>query len=372
MQPLPVHSFAVRPRLEGGAVKAELSWKETPDTLEPTAAAREYILYTRIDDGAFDSGRVIHTTVSSGGRICAETTITPGHIYSYRIAACNSGGKSFPSETLSVGIPAMEDACGDHGRMMLRDSSVIIVNNFDRVSCPAWFDSPRYAGFDNSLDSGVPYIRDISYIGEMYQIRRDMPWTDDDNPGFGASYSDFAGGTVAGNTFDYPYVHGKAVMRAGYPFYSVSADAFENDPALSEAAWSADIICGKQVTTMIGRGAVPDRYSIFPIRMQEAISGFTESGLQWNLFRRPWDTGGYATTGASQRRSRRYRNTCLDSAWAAAPAQCPSPTSPTPASIVLRPLTVWRPHATARRPSCGTLTAGSRQEYASMQEATRL
>ena len=172
----------------------------------------------------------------------------------------------------------MEDACGDHGRMMLRDSSVIIVNNFDRVSCPAWFDSPRYAGFDNSLDSGVPYIRDISYIGEMYQIRRDMPWTDDDNPGFGASYSDFAGGTVAGNTFDYPYVHGKAVMRAGYPFYSVSADAFENDPALSEAAWSADIICGKQVTTMIGRGAVPDRYSIFPIRMQEAISGFTESG----------------------------------------------------------------------------------------------
>ena len=278
VQPLPVHSFAVRPRLEGGAVKAELSWKETPDTLEPTAAAREYILYTRIDDGAFDSGRVIHTTVSSGGRICAETTITPGHIYSYRIAACNSGGKSFPSETLSVGIPAMEDACGDHGRMMLRDSSVVIVNNFDRVSGPAWFDSPQYAGFDNSLDSGVPYIRDISYIGEMYQIRRDMPWTDDDNPGFGASYSDCAGKAVAGNTFDYPYVHGKAVMKAGYPFYSVSADAFENDPALSKAAWSADIICGKQVTTMVGRGAVPDRYRVFPLQMQDAIRNFTESG----------------------------------------------------------------------------------------------
>lgn len=274
VQPLPVHSFAARFRQgrgQKGGIRAELSWKETEDTLEPTAAAESYILYTRIDDGAFDRGKKIENIKYSRGRISAEVSISPGHIYSFRIAACNSGGISFPSETLSIGIP--EGRTG-----AVPDSSVIVVNNFDRVSCPAWFDTPQYAGFDNRLDSGVPYVRDISYIGEMYQFRRDLPWTDDDNAGFGASYTDYAGKPVAGNTFDYPSVHGRAIMAAGYPFFSASADAFVADSTLRSHAWCADLICGKQVTTMIGRGSVPDRYQVFPAGMRDALSSFASSG----------------------------------------------------------------------------------------------
>lgn len=273
VQPLPVHSFAVRAEVQkDGRVRAELSWKETVDTLEPTAAAESYILYTRMDNGAFDTGRTVRVSRSSdGSRIRTETDIIPGHLYSFRIAACNSGGISFPSETLSIGVP--EKRIGND-----IDSTILIVNNFDRVSCPAWFDTPQYAGFDNTLDSGVPYISDMSFIGEMFQNRRDMPWTDDDNAGFGASFSDKAGIPVAGNTFDYPYVHGKALLQAGYPFCSASADAFASDSTLWDSAWCADIICGKQVTTPSGRGAVQHRYRVFPQEMQDAISSFTASG----------------------------------------------------------------------------------------------
>lgn len=105
-----------------------------------------------------------------------------------------------------------------------------------------------------------------------------MPWTDDDNPGFGASFTDRAGSIIAGNTFNYPYIHGKAVMKAGYPFFSAGSDAFVSDSTLRESAWCADIICGKQVTTMIGRGAVRDRYAVFPQKMQDALRSFTSEG----------------------------------------------------------------------------------------------
>ena len=260
---------------KGGSPHAMLSWKETADTLEPTAAAKRYFLYTKLDDGAFDTGKEIKDLRVSKGRIITEVPIIPGHIYSFRIAAANSGGISFPSETLSIGLP--EGYAKGNGRSA-KDSAVLIVNNFDRVSCPAWFDTPQYAGFDNTLDSGVPYMKEFTYVGEMYQFRRSMPWTDDDNPGFGASFTDRAGSIIAGNTFNYPYIHGKAVMKAGYPFFSAGSDAFVSDSTLRESAWCADIICGKQVRTVSGRGAYPERFAVFPEGLRNAVEDFTAAG----------------------------------------------------------------------------------------------
>ena len=149
---------------------------------------------------------------------------------------------------------------------------MLVVNNFSRISAPVSFDTPQYAGFDNRIDSGVPYIRDISFMGEMYQFRRDMPWTDDDNPGFGASSGDYAGKVIAGNTFDYPYIHGKAIMKAGRPFCSAGADAFVSDSTLSAGIRDIDLICGKQVTVKTGCGTMPDRYRVFTPEMQLALT----------------------------------------------------------------------------------------------------
>ena len=254
VQPLPVHGFSAI--LRDG--RAHLSWEATPDPLEPTAVPSGYILYTREDDGAFDEGVRIDGTSTS-------VPVRTGHVYSYRIVAYNDGGKSFPSETLSVGIPN-----GSAG-------TVLVVNDFTRLSAPAWFDTPSYAGFMDNIDSGVPFVEDILFCGQVNMFDRTSAWTDDDNPGFGGSYTDEAGKKVAGNTFDFPAVHGKALLKAGYAFCSTSAEAFETlEP---EGFAAVDLICGKQVTTRIGSGAVANRYAVFPKGLQAALRAFTKAGV---------------------------------------------------------------------------------------------
>ena len=260
VQPLPVKAFAAV--IQDG--KAVLSWEDAKDPEEPTAAPKGYILYTREDDGAFDNGVRLEDVTKDGKRLSVTVPIRRGRMYSFRIVAFNDGGKSFPSETLAVGTPG-EDA-----------RTVLIVNNFTRISAPAWFDTPNYGGFMDNIDSGVPFIREINFIGEMNQFDRTKAWTDDDNPGFGGSYTNRGGRVIAGNTFDYPALHGRILLNAGYAFCSVSTDYF---PSMDASPYAAvDLICGKQVTTRIGRGAVPDRYTVFPAPMQDALRKYAGGG----------------------------------------------------------------------------------------------
>lgn len=256
VQPLPVHGFAVRFGSDG---KAALRWEPTEDPKEPTAVATSYMVYTRVDDGAFDRGREVKGT-------SVELPIENGHIYSYRVVAVGEGGYSFPSETLAIGAPS-ESA-----------EKVLVVNNFTRVAAPAWIDTPQYAGFDGRIDSGVPYINEINYIGENYEFRRNLKWETDDNPGHGACFSDRAGEIIAGNTFDYPYVHGVSLMELGYAFCSMSSCAFQEYASEPGDYCAMDLICGKQVKTMSGSGRVPLRFEVFPESMREALRAWTSGG----------------------------------------------------------------------------------------------
>ncbi|MCI2121780.1 MAG: xanthan lyase, partial [Bacteroidales bacterium] len=240
--PLPVKSFSAK--LEGDTC-VFLSWNAVDDTLEPTAKAEKYIVYKRVDNGGFDNGRIVEGPGT-------EDRIVPGHIFSYKVEALNAGGKSFPSEIMSVGVP--------YGRVR---GTVLIINGFDRVSAPASFASPdsTRAGFDFLTDTGVPYIRNINMIGEQHEYRRNIPWMDDDAPGFGASYGDLETKVIAGNTFDFTKIHGAAFMKKGYAFCSSSRDAVTEGKVAMGIYRTVDIIFGKQVTTQIGRdGSNPLRY----------------------------------------------------------------------------------------------------------------
>jgi hypothetical protein len=86
------------------------------------------------------------------------------------------------------------------------------------------------------------------------------------------------GTIVAGNSFDYPYIHGKSVFEAGYSFYSCCNETFCSDSTYRKDAWAADIICGKQVTTVVGKGSRPQAYTVFPAGMQKALKDFTADG----------------------------------------------------------------------------------------------
>lgn len=259
VQPLPVTDFEVH---LSGSEEAVLSWTPVKDPLEPTAVATSYVLYTSVDEGSFDNGTLVEGTQ-------VEVAIEPGRIYRFKVTAANAGGESFPSETLAVGVVSSEAP------------TVLIVNNFDRVSAPVSFASKdsTYAGFHNRMDAGVPYIYDISYIGNQHEFRRIIPWMDDDSAGFGASESDYETKALAGNTFDYPYVHGKAWMAAGCNFVSASRNAVVNRRIeMNRYTW-ADLICGKELTTQIGRrGASPLRYQVFPKALREQIENFTRLG----------------------------------------------------------------------------------------------
>lgn len=271
VQPLPVDHMALRMTDEN---EVELTWQPVADALEPTATAEKYIVYTRIGDGDFDNGVLVNGN-------SYRTTLPAGMVCSYKVTAVNKGGESFPSEILSA------------GRAFNSKGTVLVINGFDRISAPADFVAPApadtlLAGFLDEQDHGVPYIQDISYIGKMKEYRRSVPWMDDDASGFGDSYGNYEAQVIAGNTFDYPAIHGAAILKAGYSFVSASNESLSPAPAgkgevstpvdMREYKY-VDLILGKQCQTKMGRGGVkPLEFKTFSKPMQEAIAAYCRQG----------------------------------------------------------------------------------------------
>ena len=256
VQPLPVNTFAISKTDKHHYL---LTWNPNHDDLSDNADATSFIVCERVGlDGAFKEIATVKGPQYS-------VRINDNKIHSYRIIAMNEGGRSFPSETLSLG-----EVAGSQG-------DVLVVNGFTRVSAPDWFDGPERAGFDDNKDHGVPYIQQINYLGSQYEFRRAIEWKDDDAPGFGSSRSDHETMNVVGNTFDYPAVHGEALMDAGYSFVSCSQQALENNYYSGDYKLM-DLILGKQKEIKTGSGLMPTRFKIFTAGLQNALRRFTEDG----------------------------------------------------------------------------------------------
>ncbi len=258
IQPLPVNSFAIR-AVDDITGSYLLSWKPTTDSLCDRAEAKKYIVCERVNDGAFKEIATVNDPEYA-------VKVGDNDIHSYRIIAVNNGGRSFPSETLSLGR-----AFGSKG-------TVMVINAFTRVSGPDWLEGSEYAGFLDEQDHGVPYIQQINYLGAQHEFRRNLDWRDDDAPGFGACRSNHETEVIAGNTFDYPIVHGKSIMKAGYSFISASAQALESEPSLLNGTYIADIIMGKQKEIPTGRGAKPSRFKSLSPGLMNAITLYTRAG----------------------------------------------------------------------------------------------
>ncbi len=259
VQPLPVDHMSLG---FVGENEIELSWQPVEDPLEPTAKTEQYVVYTRIGEGAFDNGRVVKGTQY-------RTVIPAGVVCSFKVTALNKGGESFPSEILSA------------GKAFNSKGTVLVVNGFDRISAPADFDAQAdsIAGFLDQLDYGVPYKEDISFIGSMKEFRRKVPWMDDDASGFGDSYATHETMVIAGNTFDYPAVHGSAILKTGYSFTSCSDEAVESKQVSLNQYKYVDLILGKECQTKVGHGKIhPLEYKTFSAPMQEAVTAYCQAG----------------------------------------------------------------------------------------------
>lgn len=156
-----------------GSGSVLLTWKApTTDSVGfGGQAATGYRIYQSKNGYGFDNG------TNSSSTTLAVSGLTPGTVYYFRVSATNSGGESFPTETLAVRVKSSGKA------------NLLIVNGFDRI--------------DRSL---MPAIREVStYYGSD----------------LGSPYRQFMERI---NTFNYSIQHAKAIASAASgPYYFDSA-----------------------------------------------------------------------------------------------------------------------------------------------------
>lgn len=257
VQPLPVSNFSVCFGKKKNTL--ELSWKGEDDPQEPTARPREYIVYTRIGYGGFDNGTLV-------SKPSYTVKIEPGLVYSFKVTAVNRGGESFPSEILSAYKAKRER------------EKILIINGFNRISGPAVINTFDKAGFDLEQDPGVPYLSNISFCGIQTGFDRSQAGKEGKGS-LGDSGNELEGMKIAGNTFDYPFIHGKAIQAAGkYSFVSCSDEAVENGLVALEDYPIVDYILGLEKDSPVNKAY----YKTFSSAMQRAIIGYCQSG--GNLF----------------------------------------------------------------------------------------
>lgn len=277
VQPLPVSRFAIE---ESGKNAFRLRWQGVNDPQESSARPEGYIVYTRLGHGGWDNG-----TYVEGHSYTFQAE--PGLVYSFKVTAVNKGGESFPSEILSA-----YHAPKSQG-------TILIVNAFDRTSAPTTIETPTLQGFDMSRDPGIPYIHTPSYCGA--QLSFDRQGIGRETPdGLGYSGNELEGMLIAGNTFDYPFLHGKAIQAAGgYSFVSCSDEAIEQNLIQMEKYPIVDIILGAEketisdklqlcITNYTSQGGnllVSGSYlgNIIPTSFAQKTLKFTYGGTMWGV-----------------------------------------------------------------------------------------
>lgn len=254
VHPLPIDHFRIETTAGGELL---LSWQAVPDTLEPTALPTGYIVYSAIDDGGFDNGRF--TPVNS-----FRVRPKEGHIYRFRVTAMNDGGESMPSETLSASIQSQSKG------------TVLVINGFQRLAIPEVVLTDTTQGFDILSDPGVQYMRSPIMSGVQRIMRLDSIDAVEE-VSLGISDSTFNGELLAGNTFDYPYIHGRSIASAGWSFVSCSRESVLDHEVTLNDYNAVDLILGLQKRGHQDTVCHKD-YSTFPVTLQEIIRSYTNSG----------------------------------------------------------------------------------------------
>lgn len=257
VQPLPVTHFSAT--LDKSR-KVTLRWRPREDPLEPTAWPQQYVVHTRRGDAGFDNGHLTTETQF------VTDALEPDVIYSFKVTAVNEGGEGFPSEILSVCSVGQSRG------------TVLVVNGFDRLSAPAFVEAKGLRGAASFLDAGVPDAIDYAFTGYQFNFDDRMVWHSDAAPYHGASYADYDTLTVAGNSFDFPFVHGQSISAAGFSFHSSSDESVEAGDVRLADYDMVDLILGEEKKTRHERSHERVRFEAFPPDMRAAITDFVDDG----------------------------------------------------------------------------------------------
>ncbi len=259
IQPLPVTDFSAEWVSEG----LKLSWSGVKDPLEPTADPMRYVVYTREEQGGFDNGFIVHDNE------VVIRDLKPGTLYSFKVRAANDGGVSMPSEVLS----AVHQGANE---------TVLIINGFTRVSSPEIIKVGEFRGFASFLDAGVPDRYDIGHVGEQVNFNLRDEWIENDNPGHGMSHGDLETTIIAGNTFDFAWIHANAIRNTGLNVVTVSESAVESGKVRANSYRLVNLILGNQRQsknqTAFADSLVGHRYGIYGPGVRALLTNVATNG----------------------------------------------------------------------------------------------
>ena len=254
VQPLAPRNVSVTLTEKG---QAHIQWVATDDPLEPSAKATAYVLYTAVGEGDFDNGRYLNSDKNG-----ITVDIDPDKLYSFRVAAVNAGGESFPSEVVSA------------LRNSTAQKTVLIVNGFHRLASPYVREGAAEQGFDLTEDIGVSDGLTAGWRG--YQTCFDRFAMGKEGPrGLGFTNDSLAGHFIAGNDFDYIRTHAKAIASAQrYSIVSCSAKAIESGQLTMEGYALVDLILGLERND----GYSLLQYTAFPRELRAHLQAHAAQG----------------------------------------------------------------------------------------------
>ena len=207
--------------------KIRLQWKPTFDANEPTATPTSYNVYVAMGTTGFDNGMNVRNP-------SFEIELQPGLVYNFKVTACNRGGESFPTETLS--------ALRNDGA----SQTILIVNAFHRLSSPAVVNTNAEQGFDLEADPGLSYGPVAGWAGRQANFNKAMIGKEGPNAlGYGGE--ELVGKIIAGNDFNYVREHAEALRHAGrYNIVSCSSKAVENGEVNLSKYAMVDLLLGNE------------------------------------------------------------------------------------------------------------------------------
>lgn len=251
VQPLAPNNFSVE--IDKGIAK--LSWSPQTDRTEPTAKPTSYILYTAMGKRGFDNGQIIKGTACS-------MNLQPGELYTFKVAALNSGGESFPTEKLCA---RYEPAA---------TKTVLIVNNFHRLAAPQVIDNDSLQGFDLNQDPGISYGLTAGWSGKQLVFDR-QKMGNESRSGLGYSGNELAGKFIAGNDFGYVEEHARSIAaNHKYNVASCSSECITAGKVKMGAYPVVDLINGLERYD----GYTHAYYKSFTPPLQQRLKAYTQGG----------------------------------------------------------------------------------------------
>ena len=251
VQPLAPNNFSVE--IDKGIAK--LSWSPQTDRTEPTAKPTSYILYTAMGKRGFDNGQIIKGTACS-------MNLQPGELYTFKVAALNSGGESFPTEKLCA---RYEPAA---------TKTVLIVNNFHRLAAPQVIDNDSLQGFDLNQDPGISYGLTAGWSGKQLVFDR-QKMGNESRSGLGYSGNELAGKFIAGNDFGYVEEHARSIAaNHKYNVASCSSECITAGKVKMGAYPVVDLINGLERYDRYTHAY----YKSFTPPLQQRLKAYTQGG----------------------------------------------------------------------------------------------